>query len=245
MRLVPSPSVVPTESPEPSKAEVVVTLNDRGGTISVDRAGNVTGLDDVPAATRDVIAKVLLSERIDRPPNLRDLGDEDSALRGSNRDQSFILISPSRTVIVSDRPTFKWETVQGASAYTVYVNDASGQMVAKSGELTADRRHWQIPKSLRRGEMYTWAVTAMVDDKEKVFPGPSAPEMKFHVLSAAHLRRLNELSRSHSHLALGIFYTNVGMLAEAEREFLELAGMNSNSKIPSNLLNNVRLLRRQ
>lgn len=156
---------------------------------------------------------------IDRPAILRALGGEDSALRGGNRGQPFKLISPTRTVIVSARPTFKWDTVLGATAYTVYVNDASGQIVARSDELTPDRREWLVPKPLKRGEIYAWTVTALVDGKEIVSPGPSAPEMKFQVLSAPHLAQLSQLRRAGSHLALGVFYARAGMITETQHEF--------------------------
>jgi hypothetical protein len=109
---VPSPPPTPNESPteKPNSAEAIVVLNDRGRAITVDKSGIVSGLDNVDAVTRDEIAKVLLSERIEPPPILRELAGQESTLRGGNK-QSFKLISPTRTVLVTDRPTFKWEKV--------------------------------------------------------------------------------------------------------------------------------------
>ena len=60
-------------------------------------------------------------------------------------------------------------------------------MVTKSDALTPDRNDWLVPTPLKRGEIYAWTVTAVVDGKEITSPGPSAPEMKFQVLSAANL----------------------------------------------------------
>jgi predicted anti-sigma-YlaC factor YlaD len=236
---VPSPSVVPTESPEPSKAEVVVTLNDRGGIISVDRAGNVTGLDDVPAATRDVIAKVFLSERIEPPAVLKELGGEDVTLRGSNTMQPFKLVSPSRSVIISTQPTLRWEKAIRATSYKVYVNDQNGNEVAKSEELSAESTSWILPKALKRGDVYTWTVVAVVDQKEIVSPGPSAPEMRFKVLSAGSLQALQQLKNARSHLAFGVFYAREGMVKEAERELQILARDNPRSRRLTNLLKEI------
>jgi hypothetical protein len=233
-----SPTVWPDESPieKPVIAESMLVLNDRGGTITVDKTEHVSGLDDVSAPTRNEIAQVLFSGRIDRPLILRDLSGQDSALRGSNRAQPFKLISPGRTVLVTDRPTFKWENILGASDYTVYINDTSGQIVATSGELTPDRREWLAPKSLERGEIYAWTVTAIVDGKEIVSPGPSSPEMKFQVLSLSSLQQLNQLKKTRSHLALGIFYAREGMIAEAERELQIFVRNNPRSQHANKLL---------
>ncbi len=237
-----SPTASPNESPieRPNSAEAVVVLNDRGATITVEKSGSVSGLDDVSASARDEIAQVLLSGRIDRPSVLRELGGQDSALRGSNRGQPFKLISPGRTVIVSNRPTFKWENVTGATAYTVYVNDVRGQIVARSEELTPDRREWLVPRSLKRDQVYAWTVMAVVNGREMVAPGPSAPEMKFQVLSSANLRQLNQLKRVRSHLALGLFYAKVGLIDEAEREFQTLVRQNPSSAAATKLLREIR-----
>ncbi len=237
-----SPTISPTETPleKPGGAEPIMVLNDGGGTITVDKSGNVTGLEGVSVSTRDEIAQVLISGRIDRPPVLKELGGQDVALRGSNRGQPFNLISPERTVIVSDRPTFKWESVSGASAYTVYINDTSGQIVTMSGELRPERREWLASRPLKRGEIYAWTVTTMVNGKEIVSPGPNSPEMKFQVLSSSDLEQLNQLKKSRSRLALAVFYVNIGMLTEAEREFQLLLRQNPRSVVIKKLLSRIR-----
>lgn len=239
---LPSPNESPSEKPD--NVDALVVLTDRGGTVTVDRGGNVSGLDDVPKPSRDEIAQVLLSGRIDRPSILKELNGQESALRGSNRVQAFNLISPGRTVILSNRPTFKWESVSGASAYTIYITDTTGQIVAKSDQLAPDRREWRVPNPLKRGQMYSWTVTAVAEGKEITSPGPSAPEMKFQVLSLDSLQRLSQLKKSRSHLALGIFYMNVGMISEAEREFRDLAQRNPHSRLAANLLRSLRSLSR-
>lgn len=238
----PSPIGSANESPkeEPNSAEAMIVLNDRGGTITVDKAGKVSGLDDVSESMRNKIAQVLLSGRIARPPILKDLGAEDSALRGNNRDQPFKLISPARSVIVSNRPAFRWESVSGASAYSVYITDTSGQIIAKSGELAPNRREWLASKPLSRGAIYAWSVSALVDGKEITAPGPSAPEMKFQILSDANLAQLNQPKRVQSHLALGLFYAKVGLIAEAERDLEEVVRQNPSSESTRELIRQIR-----
>jgi hypothetical protein len=234
-------SVAPNESPtvNPNSAEATVVLSDRVGAITVDKSGNVTGLDDVPAATRDQIAKVLLSERLERPAILNELGGQDAGLRGGRNTESFKLVAPSRTVIVTDRPTLKWEKAAGATSYRVYVNDRAGQVITRSDELPSETTEWKLMQALKRGQVFVWTVVAVIDGKEVVSPGPAAPEMKFQVLSSRSLEQLNRLKKTRSHLALGVFCANAGLTAEAQQEFQELVRLNPKSKVASTLLNAV------
>jgi predicted anti-sigma-YlaC factor YlaD len=206
----------PTE--KPNSAVAVVTLNDGGGVVTVDADGSVSGLDDVPVSTRDEIAQALLTERIARPSILKELG-EDSTLRGSDNRQSFKLISPARAVLNSDRPTFKWDKLLGASTYRVYVNDREGNLVATSEVLSSERTEWHITKPLKRGQIYAWTVVALVDGNEIVAPGPSASEIRFSIMSSNSLQQLNKLRATRSHLALGVFFAQHGMITEARQEF--------------------------
>ena len=233
-----SPLATPSESPveNPDSSAAIIALNDRAGMVTIDNGGNVSGLDDVPAPTRDDIAKALLSERIARPTILKDLAGKEIALRGSENAQPFKLIFPSRAVIVSDRPALKWERVSGASSYRVYVSDSAGQEMARSEELPAERTEWLLPKPLKRGEIYVWTVVAVVDGKEIASPGSSAPEMKFQVLSTRNLQQLTQLKKTGSNLALGVFYSREGMIAGAEREFQALVRENPGSVVAKKLL---------
>jgi hypothetical protein len=240
-------SVKPNESPtvNPNSAEAAVVLSDRVGIVTVDKSGNVTGLDDLPESTRDQIAKVLLSERLERPTILKELGGQEAGLRGGKNTAPFKLIAPSRTVIITDRPTLKWEKAAGASSYRVYVNDRTAHVIARSDELSSETTEWKLKQALKRGEVYVWTVVALIDGKEIVSPGPAAPEMKFHVLSEGNLAQLSQLKRVRSHLAVGLFYVKAGMLDEAEREFQELSRLNPQDTVSANLLRQARALRQE
>jgi Flp pilus assembly protein TadD len=80
----------------------------------------------------------------------------------------------------------------------------------------------------------------MIDGKEIVLPGPAESEMKFQVLSARSLEQLNTLKKTRSHLALGVFYANAGLTAEAQQDFRELVRLNPNSRVARNLLQTTR-----
>lgn len=238
-----SPPATTNVSPleKPNSTAALVVLSDRAAMVTVDKGGNISGLDDVPAPIRDEIARVLLSERLEQPAILKELSGQEGTLRGSKNAPPFKLIFPSRTAIVSDRPTLKWEKASGASSYQVYVNDPAGHEVARS-ELPSERREWVVPQPLKRGEIYAWSVVAIVDGKEMVSPGPASPEMKFQVLSSGNLQQLNHLKKTRSHLALGVFYAKVGLIAEAEHEFQQLLRLNPKSKMAMKLLLGLRFL---
>jgi hypothetical protein len=242
-----SPLAALNESPveNPDSSATIIALNDRSGMVSVDKGGNLSGLDDVPVPTRDDIAKALLSERIMRPAILKDLAGKENAPRGSENAQPFKLIFPSRAVIVSDRPALKWERVSGASSYRVYVSDSAGQEMARSEELPSERTEWLLPKPLKRGEIYVWTVVAVVDGKEISSPGPSAPKMRFQVLSDRNLQQLTQLKKTGSNLALGVFYSREGMIPGAEGEFQALVRENPGSLVAKKLLVGVQSWQKQ
>ncbi len=220
-------------------AGVVAALVDERGKVTVDRAGNVSGLDEVPQNTRQEIGETLLAENIKAPATQAELEGGRIVLRGLDNIPTFRLRSPARTVIISDRPSFEWEKLAGATSYRVSVGDLKGHEIAKSEELPADQTIWTPPTSLKRGEIYAWEVEATIDGKKIVSPGRSAPQMKFKILSANSAQELEQLKPARSHLALGIFYAREGMVAEAEQEFEILVRGNPHSPILKKLLKQI------
>jgi hypothetical protein len=246
---LPSPSALPT-SPSPASissptvmdhSAAVAVLKDSRGEVTVDENGRVTGLDEIPSLSRQEIAQAVLLERMGTPEVLKSLAGQESNLRGSNNGgQSFRLLYPAASVIIDDKPVFKWESLAGTSGYRVYVLDLKGNEVARSEELSPTQTQWTPKTSLKRGEIFSWVVTGVVEGKEIVSPAASAPEMKFAVLSTKDAQELNQLKRARSHLALGVFYARVGLLREAEREFQQLVQLNPESQLPRKLLRSVR-----
>jgi predicted anti-sigma-YlaC factor YlaD len=246
----PSPSTpeqpkAPGTTPSPTVLDTgaVAVLKDGPRQITVDRSGRLTGLDELPPTTQREIADAAVAEGIERPDVLNKLTGENSGLRGSNSGQSFKLLSPGRTVVIGDQPVFKWEKLPSAASYRVYVTDARGREVVRSDELSSERLEWATPKPLKRGEVYSWSVIAVVNGKEIVSPSSSSPEMKFQVLPVSNLQQIGQLKKTHSHLALGVFFAKAGLLKEAEQEFQKLVQLNPQSELARKLLRNVRSLR--
>jgi len=230
-----TPPGINTSTPEPS----FVALSDNGRVIALDKGGNASGVDGMPAGMRDEIAQVLKTEHLEIP-NQKELLGEQSGSRGGNEKPRFRLTYPSRTVITSVRPTVRWESAAGATSYRVYISDANGSEVTKSDALASDRTQWTVDRPLKRGEVFTWSVVAVIDGKETISPGPSSPEMKFKVLSAKNFEQLKKARSSGSHLALGVFYAREGLHDEAQREFQVLLRENPSSTLAKKLLKQVR-----
>ena len=247
-----NPDVSPSRSPDtvstPSSVDdsaQLAKLNDGGGEVTIDKNGRVTGLDNVSETSRQYIARAALSEQIQPADVLRRLSGQRSGLRGDgNNGKAFKLLYPLRRVVTEDKPTFKWESLSGVTSYRVYVLDANGDQVAQSEELPPTQTQWKARNPLHRGQNFSWVVTALVDGKEIVSPSASAPEVKFAILSGNDLNELNQLRKTDSHVALGVFYARLGLVTEAEREFQKLIQLNPQSELPRKLLQSVRNLRK-
>jgi hypothetical protein len=240
-----SPNIAPTPAPGVEDSPKVAVLKDAGGEVTIHRDGRITGLDEVSENSRQYVARAALSEQIVPSDVLRRLSGEPGGLRGNDGGtQGFRLLYPVRRVVTEAKPVFRWESLPGASSYQVYVLDQNGNQVSQSEELPPTQTQWETPASLRRGQIFSWAVTALVDGKKVVSPSASAPEMKFAVLSTADFQELNHLKKSNSHLALGVFYARVGLLNEAEREFEGLVELNPQSELPRKLLQSVRTIKK-
>jgi len=230
---------------QPANAGTVAMLNDGPGTVTVDKTGNVSGLDEIPQNARQQIGEALLAETIKAPGIETELGGGPISLRGPGKSPTFKLLSPARVIIISDWPSFEWEKLAGATSYRVSVGDLKGHEIAESEELAADQTRWTPATSLKRGEIYVWEVEATIDGKKVVSPGQSAAQMKFKILSVSSAQELEQLRKVRSHLALGIFYSREGMIAEAESEFQVLVRDNPRSQVLKKLLKQLRSWRRR
>jgi hypothetical protein len=237
--------ISPTPAPSVEHSAKVAILKDAGGEVTIERDGRITGLDKVSENSRQYVARAALSEQIAPADVLRHLSGQPGGLR-SNDDgpQGFRLLYPVRRVVTEARPVFRWESLPGVSSYRVYVLDQDGNQVSQSEELGPTQTQWEVSALLRRGQIFSWVVTALVDGKKVVSPSASAPEIKFAVLSTADFQELSHLKKSNSHLALGVFYARVGLLSEAEREFEDLVKLNPQSELPRKLLHSVRTIRK-
>lgn len=158
---------------------------------------------------------------------------------GSSESTPFRLLSPVGVVVESDRPTFKWNAYEGATAYVVKVFDLDFNQVATSLSQTATS--WNVPTSLGRGTTYTWQVTASKLGGEVMSPVAPAPQPRFRVLAQDRLNEINKIrtTKPTSHLVLGTLFAQAGLLEEARREFRILLQKNPKSQLMQKLLHEV------
>lgn len=238
----PSPISVATPS-QPEPVAVVAQLNDGQRMFSLDQSGKLSGADDLPAAYRNLVTKALTSQRIERSAQLQGLTRPPSSLMSSgNQKDQFTVLEPVGTVLMTNKPTFKWSALEGAAGYVVEVYDEQFKLVASSPQLT--NPSWTT--TLARGNVYSWQAKAIKDGQEITSPRPPAPQAKFRVLNQAKVDELTRAKRAYgsSHLTLGLLYADAGLLKEAEHELRLVRRANPNSELATRLLRQVQALRR-
>ena len=238
----PSPSSEPAP-PQPQPVTVVAQLNDGGRVLSLDQEGKLSGADDLPPAYKNLVTKALSTQRIDKSPQLQGLTRPPSSLMStdSQKDQ-FSVLEPAGSVLLTDKPAFRWSTLDGATGYVVEVYDEQFNLVTSSPQLS--NPSWTTP--LPRGKVYSWQVKAIKDGQEITSPRPPAPQAKFRVVDQAKANELAQAKRAYgsSHLTLALLYADAGLLKEAEQELRLLRRTNPNSDLPTKLLRQIQALRR-
>ena len=221
----PSPSAPATPNPADSGEGVIASLVDGERIIRFNEAGVVSGLEIFPEQIRQDITEALLTGEPKRSVDLSEFVSD--AESGSSAGLQY----PRRVVITEDRPTFRWAPMAEASGYRVRVSDPNGNQIANSGQLPSDITQWKSSARLRRGIVYSWGVSAMVNGEEV------AARVNFKLLGGEKLGELAMLKDQYqSHLALGLFYIREGVLIEARREMELLVRDNPNSPIAAKLL---------
>jgi Putative zinc-finger len=240
-----SPGVSTASSPNPapgSESSLIVRLNDGEGEVTLDREGRVSGLDRLSPAGRQMVERALTTQTIERSPLLSELARPEGASRGSgNRGEGFSVIDPIGEVTITDRPTFRWSPLDGATSYTVEVYDENLRQVAVSQPVAGHT--WTVKQPLKRGRIYAWLVKSSKNGRVEV--SPPAREARFRILDRARADELSAVQRDYgsSHLVLGLLYAQAGVLNEAEREFSALQRVNPESQIVNRLLMRIRKMR--
>ena len=157
---------------------------------------------------------------------------------------TFSVIEPVGKVILSDRPTFRWSQLEGATSYVVEVFDAKFNLVMASPQLA--ERSWVPPQPLKRGGLYSWQVKAVKQGVQFESPRPPAPQANFRVVDQAKADELARARQSYnsSHLTLGLLYTQAGLLDQAEQELQALQKNNPNAAVARRLVESLQALRR-
>ncbi|MET0648678.1 MAG: hypothetical protein ABW208_18865 [Pyrinomonadaceae bacterium] len=215
-----------------------------GGRVTVDGDNIVNGLASLSPTDRQAVERALQTQRIEAPALLASVSAGAETLRGGGgQGVSFPVLSPVGTAVITDRPTFRWRALSGASSYVVSVFDRNFRKVAASAPQTGTE--WTVAQPLTRGQIYSWHVSASREGREVTSPEQPAPEAKFVVLDAAkaeELSRARQVSKG-SHLTMGTLYARAGLLDEAERELQSALRENPGSKVARKLLLSVQALR--
>ena len=142
---------------------------------------------------------------LQRPRILDTLVTQTAVLRGSDARKTFALHAPVATVVLDDRPRFRWADV--GSSYQISILDLDSGTVAASG--TSQTNSWR-PDALKRGRTYAWQVAARTSEGRLIAPGRGG-EARFHIATQDNVEGNTPLER-------GIALANLGALDDAERE---------------------------
>lgn len=249
-RIAQTPTPQPTAPPsqpeplpaQPPAAPIVAQVNDGSRTLTLDQQGKLSGADDLPPAYQNLVKRALTTGRIEKSSQLQGLTRPPSSLMGANNQKDFSVLEPLGNVQLTDRTTFRWSAMEGATGYVVEVYDEKFAPVTSSPQTTS--LTWTT--TLPRGQVYAWQVKAIKDGEETTAPRPPAPQAKFRILDQAKANELANARRAHasSHLTLGLLYADAGLLREAEQEFRLLQKANPTSDLARNLLRQVQSFRR-
>lgn len=244
------------EAPAPKRAQAfeesrklgpsprAIVIRDGERQIGLDARANLTGLGSFPATWQQEVKAVLQAQDLKYPASIAGLAGRAGTLLGqAGEGVPFALLAPVGKVVLTNRPTFRWNKYEGARSYRVSVFDSDANEIESSPPLLGTQ--WTVTKPLARGKVYIWQVTAIKDGREITSPVLPAPPARFRVLAQAQadeLERAKEVSKP-SHFALGVLYANAGLFDEAEKEFALLAGANPNNPLISKLLRRVQSFR--
>src|SRR5262249_12760923 len=243
-----TPVVTPVVPPNPTRegdAMIIAQLNDGAGRVVLDGNGKLSGVDHLPPVYQQMIKDTLTTKRLEKPLHLAGLVRPDSLYMRARDNQGvrFLVINPVGIVMLSDRPTFRWSPLEGATGYYVEVYDDKLRQIITSQQLTDTS--WKSPQSLKRRGIYTCQVTAIKGGEEFSSPRPPAPQAKFRILDETLANELVQARRAYasSHLTLALLYTKAGLLDKAEQEFRALQKANPNSVISLRLLVSLKAIR--
>ena len=167
----------------------------------------------LPPAEREILQRALTDERFARAPVLAALITRPP---GTPVPQAFETIGPVGTVVVQDRPVFRWKFFADATGYVVSVYDQQSRKLVESPLLTST--DWAPPEPLPRGVVLKWQVVARTRTGTQQTPSDGEPEARFQVIEQATFDRIEAMRRDFpgNPLLLAALYANAGALDAAE-----------------------------
>jgi len=231
--------------PPVREAELALVLNDGNRKVTVDKQGNLAGLERLPSSVQQKVRAALQTGKLEQSSALAQVAIERSTLLGmSQGGLPFPIIGPLGEVVQSQRPTFIWHVSGGVQSYTVTVTDADLNVIATSPPLKTPP--WRISKPLKAGGIYSWQVTALKDDGSRITaPVLPEPQAKFKILDRSMAELLQQAKSAYpdSHLTLAVLYAEAGLLDDAERELRMLIRDNPRAAVAQKLLREVQEMR--
>jgi hypothetical protein len=219
-----------------------VAFVDHGQRLVVRRNGEIPARGPLPPALQRSVRDGVSLGRVERPTWLTELRGSRETLAGrAAAERPFRVIAPVGSVVEAERPVFRWSREPGATDYRVNLVTTGGAVVS-SPLLPASATTWLPNESLLPNETYGWEVEALQNGELLAkTPAPPEPEARFRVLDATSRTELNQLREkwSASHLVMGLAYAKTGLVADAQREFEELAQENPQSALPTKLLDSL------
>jgi anti-sigma factor RsiW len=217
----PEPRVVTHAQP------LAVTLRDGGRVIGIDRNGTFRGIG-VKGDVAQRAAALISHPDLALPAALAGLVSAPGQLRGAATSPEVAVVSPVGVAVVDARPQFVWRGESNAAYQVIVVDDAGNEL---HGETRTD--HWTPPADLARGRTYTWQVSTTIGGRRVIAPSPPEPPALFRLVDQ---NTADAVAAAHSHLIAGMLAYDAGALADARREFEQLAAANPDSPIPPKLI---------
>jgi hypothetical protein len=223
----PATTAGPTAVLNPARQPLTVALHDANGIIGIDRSGALHGVAIDPA-TAQRAAMLLANPELASPASLAGLLAAPGRLRGTSPAAGELaVVSPVGIATVEARPQFVWRG-ESSAPYQVIIIDGANEI---RGETRTEQ--WTPPTDLVRGRTYTWQVSATIGERRVVAPAPPAPPALFRVVDQ---KTADAIAAAHSHLIAGMLAYYAGAIADARREFEQLAAANPDSSIPPKLI---------
>jgi anti-sigma factor RsiW len=194
-----------------------------------------------PDEQRGVIEAI--SKGTIKPPDiLAELHGRPEPLRGESPESArFEVLEPLAEVVSDVRPVFRWQSLAGATSYSVAIFDPALNPVQSSPPLRGTQ--WKPTRPLKRGQVYQWQATAaMIDGRSINSPAPPSPGAKFRVLDRAKAEEFEQFRKAHPevHLVLGIVYGQAGLSQDAESELRRIPEGDPDYELAERLLRSLR-----
>src|SRR5262249_3663908 len=147
---------------------------------------------------RRLVIEALKNGRPEIPNNLSELRGKSSKLMGGDNAERFNLEEPVGKVILSNRPTLRWQPLNGAESYTVTIVDPRDNPADPVKSPPIEQTTWQVDRPLRRGRIYTWQVEATKNGAQIIAPRPEAPQAKFKVLEQHKADEIAQVKKNYA-----------------------------------------------